>query len=132
MTGPWIGPARGLMEFKMMPETTLQTPASDRERRWAALEEKLDRVAESLIGQGTLVRKTMPSGRKTWVIRFVNTSGGKRVHRSLHVGTDPQLVGRARKLLGRYRQQQRWPAEIATYVRLAGSVGAVARRLASR
>ena len=116
----------------MMPETTLQTPASDRERRWAALEKKLDRVAETLIGQGTLVRKTMPSGRKTWRIRFVDTSGGKRVHRSLHVGTDPQLVRRARHLLGRYRQRQRWPAEIATYVRLAGSVSAVARRLASR
>ena len=116
----------------MMPKTTLQTPASDRERRWAALQEKLDRVAETLIGQGTLVRKTMPSGRKTWRIRFVDTAGGKRVHRSLHVGTDPQLVRRARHLLGRYRQRQRWPAEIATYVRLAGSIGAVARRLASR
>jgi hypothetical protein len=108
------------------------TSPSDRERRWAALQEKLDRVAETLIGQGALVRKAMPSGRKTWVVRFVDTSGGKRVHRSLHVGTDPQLVRRARQLLGRYRQRRRWPAEIATYVRLAGSVGAVARRLASR
>jgi hypothetical protein len=108
------------------------TPPSDRERRWAALQEKLDRVAEALVGQGSLVRKTTPSGRETWRIRFVDTSGGKRVHRSLHVGTDPQLVRRARHLLGRYRQRQRWPAEIATYVRLAGSVGAVARRLASR
>ena len=115
-----------------MPEIMVPTPPSDRERRWAALEEKLDRVAETLIGQGTLVRKTMPSGRKTWVIRYVDASGGKRVHRSLHVGTDPQLVRRARRLLGRYRQRQRWPAEIATYVRLAGSVGAVARRLALR
>ena len=115
-----------------MRETMVPTPPSDRERRWAALQEKLDRVAETLIGQGTLVRKTMPSGRKTWRIRFVDTSGGKRVHRSLHVGTDPQLVRRARHLLGRYRQRQRWPEEIATYARLAGSVGAVARRLASR
>ena len=132
MTGPWIGPGRGLMGFRMMPETMLQTPASDREVRWASLEEKLDRVAETLIGQGTLVRKTTRSGRKTWVIRYVDTAGGKRVHRSIHVGTDPQLVRRARHLLGRYRQRQRWPEEIATYARLAGSVGAVARRLASR
>ena len=58
--------------------------------------------------------------------------GGKRVHRSLHVGTDLQLVRRARHLLGRYRQRQRWPEEIATYVRLAGSVAALVRRLASR
>jgi hypothetical protein len=108
------------------------TPPSDRERRWAALEQKLDRVAETLIRQGTLVRKTVPSGRETWVVRFVDTSGGKRVQRSVHVGTDPELVHRARHLLGRYRQRQRWPEEIATYVRLAGSVGAVARRLASR
>ena len=115
-----------------MRETMVPTSPSDRERRWAALEQKLDRVAETLIGQGTLVRKTTPSGRKTWAIRFVDASGGKRVHRSLHVGTDPQLVRRARHLLGRYRQRQRWPEEIATYVRLAGSVGAVARRLASR
>ena len=115
-----------------MRETMVPTSPSDRERRWAALQEKLDRVAETLIGQGTLVRKTMPSGRKTWRIRFVDTAGGKRVHRSLHVGTDPQLVRRARQLLGRYRQRQRWPEEIATYVRLAGSVGVVARRLASR
>jgi hypothetical protein len=120
------------MEFRMMPETTLQTPASDRERRWAALQEKLDRVAETLIGQGALVRKTMPSGRKTWAIRFVDTSGGKPVHRSVYVGVDPRLVRRARHLLGRYRQRQRWPEEIATYVRLAASVGAVARRLAAR
>ena len=115
-----------------MREPMVPTPPSDRERRWAALQEKLDRVAETLIGQGTLVRKAMPSGRETWVIRYVDASGGKRVHRSLHVGTDPQLVRRARHLLSRYRQRQRWPAEIATYVRLAGSVGAVARRLASR
>jgi hypothetical protein len=107
-------------------------PPSDRERRWAALQAKLDLVAEAIIGQGTLVRKTMPSGRATWRIRYVDTSGGKRVHRSLHVGTDPQLVRRARHLLGRYRQRRRWPEEIATYVRLAGSVGAIARRLASR
>ena len=120
------------MEFRMMPETTLQTPASDRERRWAALEQKLDRVAETLIGQGTLLRKTMRSGRKTWVVRYVDMTGGKRVHRSFHVGTDPHLVRRARQLLSQYRQRQRWPEEIATYVRLAGSVGAVARRLASR
>jgi hypothetical protein len=115
-----------------MRKTMVPTPASDRERRWAALEQKLDRVAEMLIGQGTLVRKAMPSGRQTWAIRYVDASGGKRVHRSLHVGTDLQLVRRARHLLGRYRQRQRWPAEIATYVRLAGSVAAVARRLASR
>jgi hypothetical protein len=120
------------MEFRMMPETTLPTPASDRERRWAALQEKLGRVAEALIGQGTLVRKTMPSGRETWAIRYVDALGGKPVHRSVYVGTDPQLVSRARHLLGRYRRRQRWPEEIATYVRLAASVGAVARRLASR
>ena len=115
-----------------MREPMVPTPPSDRERRWAALQEKLDRVAEALVGQGSLVRKTTPSGRETWRIRFVDTSGGKRVHRSLHVGTDPQLVRRARHLLSRYRQRQRWPEEIATYVRLAASVGAVARRLASR
>ena len=115
-----------------MSETMVPMPPSDRERRWAALQEKLDLVAETLIGQGTLVRKTMPSGRQTWVIRFVDASGGKRVHRSLHVGTDLQLVRRARHLLGRYRQRQGWPEEIATYVRLAGSVAALARRLGSR
>ena len=116
----------------MMPETTSQTLASDRERRWIALQEKLDGVAETLIGQGTLVRKATPSGRTTWVIRYVETSGGKRVHRSVYVGADPGLVRRVRQLLGRYRERQRWPEEIATYVRLAGSVSAVARRLASR
>jgi hypothetical protein len=115
-----------------MPEITLPTPASDRKRRWIALQEKLDLVAETLIGQGTLVRKATPSGRQTWVIRFVDTSGGKRVHRSVYVGADPRLVRRARHLLGRYRQRRRWPEEVATFVRLAASVAAVARRLASR
>ncbi len=115
-----------------MPEITLPTLASDRERRWIALQEKLDRVAETLIGQGTLVRKATPSGRTTWVIRYVDTSGGKRVHRSVYVGADSRLLRRARHLLGRYRERQRWPEEIATYVRLAASVAAVARRLASR
>ena len=115
-----------------MSETMVPTPTSDRELRWAALEQKLDGVAETLIGQGTLVRKTTPSGRTTWVIRYVDTSGGKRVHRSIYVGADPQLLRRARHLLGRYRERQRWPEEIATYVRLAASVAAVARRLASR
>ena len=115
-----------------MRKTIVPPTLSDRERRWAALEQKLDAVAETLIGQGTLVQKTMPSGHKTWRIRFVDTAGGKRVHRSLHVGTDPQLVRRACHLLARYRQRQRWPEEIANYVRLAASVGAVARRLASR
>jgi hypothetical protein len=115
-----------------MRETMVPTPPSDRKRRWAALEQKLERISETLIRQGTLVRKAMPSGRKTWVIRYVDSQGGKRIHRSVHVGTDPELVRLARQLLGRYRQRQRWPAEIATYVRLAASVDAVARRLASR
>jgi hypothetical protein len=107
-------------------------PASDRERRWAVLQSKLDRVAEALIGQGTLVRKAMPSGRETWAIRYVDASGGKPIHRSIYIGAHPRLVRRARRLLGRYRRRRRWPEEIATYVRLAASVGAVARRLASR
>jgi hypothetical protein len=112
-----------------MTDITDRAAGADLEGRWAAIEERLAAVADRLVRQGTMARKVTPAGREVWVIRYVDEEGGARVQRSIYVGDHPELVVRARRLLGRYRERQHWPEEIASYARLALATKALARRL---
>jgi hypothetical protein len=112
-----------------MTDATDQAADHELERRWAAIEEKLAAVADRLVRQGTMVRKVTSADREIWVIRYFDEEGGARVQRSVYVGDHPELVDRSRRLLGRYRERQHWPEEVAAYARLALATKALARRL---
>jgi hypothetical protein len=112
-----------------MTDATDQPADTDLERRWAVIEQKLSAVADRLVRQGTMVRKVTSTGREVWVIRYFDDACGARVQRSIYVGDHPELVDRARRLLGRYRERQSWPGEVAAYARLALATKALARRL---
>ena len=83
-----------------------------------------------LADRGTLVAKTARV-RRAWAVRFVADECGRRVHRSVYVGGEPELVERAGRLLEEYRNPGRWADEVGGYARLAAVAGGVARRLTS-
>ena len=112
-----------------MTDITDQPADLDLEGRWAAIEEKLAAVADRLVRQGTMARKVTSAGREVWAIRYFDEVGVARVQKSVYVGDSPELVDRARRLLGRYRERQHWPEEIAAYSRLALATKTMARRL---
>ena len=106
-------------------------PAEALERRWHALQAKLERHAPHLVRQGVLVPKRLAGGGRVWAVRFVAREGGRPVHRSLYVGSDRQveLRRRVRRLLDGFRARARWPGEVAGYARLAGQLHAALKRL---
>lgn len=99
------------------------------EQRWQVLREKIERHALPLQNQGVILAKQV-AGRQVWVLRFVERNSGRRVHRSIFIGGDdrPELLGLARGLLGRYREQHRRVEEAAACARTADAVCAVLRR----
>ena len=106
-------------------------PAHAQERRWHALERKLAANAERLADRGGLVAMTSASGRRVWVVRFVEVVDGAKVHRSVYVGGDdqPELLARTRRWLDLCRVSGRVAADVAGYARLAAAACGVIRRL---
>ena len=113
-----------------MTRTTARSHRADLERRWAAIQPKLEALAGDLATQGVLVSR-VASGRRVWKVRLVVRVGGRRVHRAIYVGGDdqPELLERTRRLLELYRAQGRWGEEVAAFARFAASVSSLARRL---
>ena len=110
--------------------TTPRSHRADLEHRWAAIRAKLEAHADDLATQGVLVSR-VASGRRVWKVRFVIREGGRRVHKAVYIGNQPELLERARRLLELYRAQGRWGEEVAAFARFAGSVSGLARRLPS-
>ena len=108
--------------------TTSRSHRADLEHRWAALRLRLEVHAGDLATQGVLVPR-VASGRLVWRVRLVVRVGGRRVHRAIYVGDQPELLERACRLLELYRAQGRWGEEVAAFARFAASVSSLARRL---
>ena len=108
--------------------TTSRSHRADLEHRWAALRLRLEVHAGDLATQGVLVPR-VASGRLVWRVRLVVRVGGRRVHRAIYVGDQPELLERACRLLELYRAQGRWGEEVAAFARFAASVSGLARRL---
>jgi hypothetical protein len=106
-------------------------PAHAQGRRWHALERKLAANAERLADRGGLVAMTSASGRRVWVVRFVELVDGAKVHRSLYIGGDdqPELLARTRRWLDQCRVSGHVAADVADYARLAAAACGVIRRL---
>jgi hypothetical protein len=109
--------------------TTCRSPRAELERRWATIRSKLEAHADDLATQGVLASR-VASGRRVWRVRLVVRAGGRRVHRSIYVGGDdqPELLGRACRLLELYRAQGRWAGEVAAFARFAVAFVGLARR----
>jgi len=79
--------------------------------RWPVIEQRLRDLQPVLRRQGTIVMKT---GRKSpaWSLRYKAYSAGKRVQKSVYLGTDLSLVQRARELLEHFRKLERWDSDV--------------------
>jgi hypothetical protein len=107
--------------------TTSRSHRADLERRWEEVRPKLEAHAGDLATQGVLVSR-VASGRRVWRVRFVVRVGGRRVHRAVYIGNQPELLARARRLLELYRAQGRWGEEVAAFARFAAAFIGLARR----
>ena len=113
----------------MSPGERTWDDAESWERRWRVIEAKLEAHADMLVRQGAIVAK-QANGRKVWVIRFKAQVEGKSVQRMIYLGGDdqPELIRRAQAKLNEYRELKRLPAELASFVRMARRLSAIARR----
>jgi hypothetical protein len=100
-------------------------------RRWRAIERKLAANAERLAERGGLVAMTSASGRKVWVVRFVEVVDGAKIHRSVYIGgaDQPELLARTRRWLDHCRVSGRVAAAVAGHARLAAAACGAIRRL---
>ena len=74
--------------------------------RWPEIERKMQAVAEILGKQGGLTVR-LSGGRRIWSVRFrKNRRNSRRIHAAIYVGSDPDLVRRARKLLDEFRGRE--------------------------
>jgi hypothetical protein len=108
-------------------------PASDHSQlqRWHAIERKLAANAERLADRGGLVAMKSASGRRVWVVRFVEVVEGAKIHRSLYIGGDdqPELLARTQRWLDHCRLSGRVAADVASHARLAAAACGAIRRL---
>jgi hypothetical protein len=107
-------------------------PAPDNaQQRWHAIERKLAANADRLAERGGLVAMTSASGRRVWVVRFVEVVDGAKVHRSIYIGgrDQPELLARTRRWLDHCRVSGRVAAAVAGHARLAAAACGAIRRL---
>jgi hypothetical protein len=101
-------------------------PTSDhsQRQRWQAIEQKLAANAERLAEQGSLVAMKSASGRRVWVVRFLDVVDGAKIHRSLYIGGDdkPELLARTQLWLDQCRVGGRVAADVAGHARVVAAV----------
>ena len=100
-------------------------------QRWHEIERKLAANAERLADRGGLVAMKSASGRRVWVVRFVEVVDGAKIHRSLYIGGDdqPELLARTQLWLDHCRVSGRVAAAVAGHARLAAAACGAIRRL---
>jgi len=113
-------------EVRARPEDT------DLERRWRAIEEKLDAASGLLGRQGSVAARSTPAGVTVFSVRYMADEGGRRRQRAVYLGANPALAERARALIRRYRRRERWARETEASARFATASGALMRRLLAR
>src|SRR3954469_4837075 len=119
---------RGPKGDPTMSETPARPEDAGLDRRWRVVEAKLAANAERLAEQGGLVAMKSASGRRVWVVRFVDVVDGRKVHRSVYIGGDdqPDLLARTQRWLDHCRVKGRVADDVDGYARLAATAcGAV-------
>ena len=102
---------------------------TDLERRWRAIEGKLDAASDSLARQGSVAARSTPAGVTVFAVRYAADEGGRRRQKAIYLGASPALAERARDLIRRYRRRERWAEETEAAARFATVTGALMRRL---
>jgi hypothetical protein len=97
-----------------------------RAARWERIRTAMERNRPLLERQGTISAKM--DGSTVYVLRFCERQQGRRIQRSIHLGSDSQLVERARALLEAFREPKRWQAEAAAATTSLGSIVSRLRR----
>ncbi len=101
----------------------------DLERRWRVIEAKLTAASGSLARQGSVAARSTPAGVTVFSVRYMAEEDGRRRQRAVYLGSSPALAERARTLIRRYRQRERWARETEAAARFATASGALMRRL---
>ena len=102
---------------------------TDLERRWRAIEPKLADASDALARQGSVAARSTPAGVTVFSVRYMADEGGRRRQRAVYLGASPALAERARALIRRYRQRERWARETEAAASFATASGALMRRL---
>ena len=93
----------------------------DSATHWKTIEAKILSCAQHLRKQGTICKK-MVHGKAVWRLRFVERNqDGRSIHRSIRIGSDPELADRARRLLSQCRMRGQWLRELRAAARLTGT-----------
>ncbi len=103
----------------------------DLERRWRAIEEKLDAASGSLARQGSVAARSTPAGVTVFSVRYMAEEGGRQRQKAVYLGASPALAEKARALIRRYRRRERWARETEAAACFATASGALLRRLLS-
>ena len=88
------------------------------EDRCSAIRGQLEAAADILTKQGVIASRRA-SGRRVWSVRYRQEGqGGRRVHKSIYLGSNAELVGRAQGLLDQFRRREAWCREIESMAKL--------------
>ena len=94
----------------MMGSATQHVP-EDLAPRWRALLEKLQPLRDILLAQGSVQPKRPHHGHQAeFVLRYrapARDGSGRRAHRMVYLGRDPELAERAKRQLVEWREQAR-------------------------
>ena len=99
--------------------------------RWSIIRAKMEAAATVLEKQGSMASRMVGSQRH-WSVRYVDRTCSGNRQRAIHVGSDPEIIRRARELLAEYRERGGWADEAAAYARIAGSLAAALKRVVGR
>ena len=98
------------------------------EDRCSAIRGQLEAAADILTKQGVIASRRA-SGRRVWSVRYRQEGqGGRRVHKSIYLGSNAELVGRAQGLLDQFRRREAWCREIESMAKLTATLCRVVAR----
>ena len=98
------------------------------ESEWTRIRTRILAKAGFLGRQGALIARHDKGEPLVWRLRFVEDFGmGIRSHRSITIGSHPELVRRARELLGRCRERAKWEDELENLRKTSEAIAVTTR-----
>ena len=112
----------------MTPRPPPQNPSPPPDTRWDLIRRKMEAHERVLARHGVLAPKRA-NGKTVWRVRFCEPGeDGKVIRRAIYIGSDPELVERARLLLQSFRNETELAKETAALAKLAIGLNARLRR----
>jgi hypothetical protein len=92
------------------------------EDRWLAIRSQLESAADILAKQGVIASRRA-SGRRVWSVRYRQEDrSGRRVHKSIYLGDNAELIRRAQGLLDQFRHREAWYREVESMAKLTAAL----------